>query len=83
MHDRYAYLLDLFLIISVFIDKRILVFTIVPLLSSVLLYSSYLFKHSIIATEIISIFYVINYLIYSYYLFTIIFNGRYCRYPNM
>lgn len=83
MHDRYAYLLDLFLIISVFIDKRILVFTIVPLLSSVLLYSSYLFKHSIIATEIISIFYVINYLIYSYYLFTIIFNGRYCRYPNI
>ncbi|AME08894.1 hypothetical protein AXE85_01145 [Gemella sp. oral taxon 928] len=69
MHDRYSYLLDVFFIISIAVNRKMLFFSIIPFLSLIILYASYLFKHTVMAIEIISIFYIVNYILYSYHLF--------------
>ena len=68
MHDRYAYLLDLLFIIIIFLNKRFGIFSIIPILSSILVYANYLFLNVTIPVNIIAIFYIVNYTIFSYFL---------------
>lgn len=68
MHDRYAYLLDLLFIMIIFLNTRFGIFSIIPILSSILIYANYLFSNVTIPVNIIAIFYIVNYSIFSYFL---------------
>ena len=68
MHDRYAYLLDLLFIMVIFLNTRFGIFSIIPILSSILIYANYLFLNVTIPVNIIAIFYIVNYTIFSYFL---------------
>ena len=73
MHDRYAYLLDLLFIMIIFLNKRFGIFSIIPILSSILVYANYLFLNVTVSVNIIAIFYVINYTLFSYFLVKYLF----------
>ena len=73
MHDRYAYLLDLLFIMIIFLNKRFAIFSIIPILSSILVYANYLFLNVTVSVNIIAIFYVINYTLFSYFLVKYLF----------
>lgn len=73
MHDRYAYLLDLLFIMIIFLNKRFAIFSIIPILSSILVYANYLFLNVTVSVNIIAIFYIVNYTIFSYFLVKYLF----------
>lgn len=46
MHDRYAYLLDVLFLISIFVNKNLLKYWIIPLVISLVVYGNYLFLYN-------------------------------------
>lgn len=83
MHDRYAYMLDVLFIIGIFINKRLAVFSIIPILINILIYGNYLFLKGVyLPYNFIGIVNIINYILCSVYILKIIFNSQSTRNKN-
>ncbi|KRM95380.1 hypothetical protein FC19_GL001991 [Liquorilactobacillus aquaticus DSM 21051] len=65
MHDRYAYMLDIFLVISVFKNKKFVLFAAISVGTSMLEYSPMMFGSNINPFEI-SVCYLATYLFFTY-----------------
>lgn len=70
MHDRYTYVLDLLLLMLSFINKKYIIYAFIAVAMSCLTYSAYLFLEYAIINPLLSITYLLAWIIYSYYLFT-------------
>ena len=67
MHDRYGYMLDILLVISVFKNKKIVFFAAISVVASMLVYSPVIFGNRLDPFNInISIWYLGAYLFYTY-----------------
>lgn len=70
MHERYAYLLDVLLMLLSYKDRSYFVFAIPALCISLFSYSIFLFKHNIEDAMLwVSVIFLIAYLCYSYKVF--------------
>lgn len=65
MHERYAYPLDLLLLLCVFLDRKSWKYAVVAILCSVFTYSIYLFEHEV-NLELLSVIFFLAYLSYSW-----------------
>ena len=65
MHERYGYLLEILLLILVFVNKKYFFCIIVAEISSILTYGAFLFQNGI-NIQVLSICYIIAYLVFSW-----------------
>ena len=65
MHDRYAYLLDLLLVLMACCDRRFIKFAVVALLASLYFYGCFLFVQRDEAPILLSVVYLLAYLHYT------------------
>ena len=65
MHDRYAYLLDLLLVMMACCDRRFIKYAVVALLASLYFYSCFLFVQRDEAPILLSVVYLLAYLHYT------------------